>query len=79
MFFLGVNTPNPFDQMVLGSLHSPAANVRSTPPAGSMHLLSGKAPYVGFFFAVEVFFTFPFILIIIYAVMIAHTSTVLNW
>lgn len=49
----GVHTPNPFDQMVLGSLSSHTASIRPTPPAGCMYLTSGVNPYVGFFFAVE--------------------------
>lgn len=52
--FLGINTPNPFDQMALASLNSHSSSIRTTPPAASVYLLTGIRPYLGFFYAIEV-------------------------
>ena len=48
-------TPNPFDQMVTGSmLGGYTATIKSTPPASHLYVTAGVQPCAGFYHAVEV-------------------------
>ena len=54
-FISGMVTPNPFDQMVTGSmLGGYTATIKSTPPASHLYVTAGVQPYAGFYHAVEV-------------------------
>ncbi len=54
-FDSGVITPNPFDQMVTGSmLGGYTASIKSTPPASHLYVTAGVQPCAAFYHAVEV-------------------------
>lgn len=54
LYVIGIDTPNPFDQMKSAAMMGPNIPVRPAPATSAKYVTSGVSHYVGVYNAVEV-------------------------